>query len=101
MASYAYPDVLVETQWVADHLDDPNVCLIEAAYDTEKYDLEHIPGALAWTWKQDFQHPIPARMFQIKKGGRRSSRAQASPTTQPLSCTALQANIMLHSLFGF
>ena len=36
MASYAYPDVLVETQWVADHLDDPNVCLIEAAYDTEK-----------------------------------------------------------------
>ena len=58
MASYAYPDVLVETQWVADHLDDPIVRLIEAAYDTEKYDLEHIPGALAWTWKQDFQHPV-------------------------------------------
>ncbi len=58
MASYAYPDVLVETQWVADHLDDPNVRLIEAAYDTEKYDLEHIPGALPWTWNQDFQHPI-------------------------------------------
>ncbi len=30
MAGYAYPDVLVETQWVSDHLDDPNVCLIEA-----------------------------------------------------------------------
>ncbi len=58
MASYAYPDVLVETQWVADHLDDPNVRLIEAAYDTEIYDLEHIPGALPWTWNQDFQHPV-------------------------------------------
>jgi len=58
MAGYANPDVLVETQWVADHLDDPNVRLIEAAYDTEYYDLEHIPGALPWTWKQDFQHPL-------------------------------------------
>ncbi len=58
MADYANPDVLVETQWVADHLDDSNVRLIEAAYDTEKYDLAHIPGALPWTWKQDFQHSL-------------------------------------------
>ena len=58
MVSYAYPDVLVETQWVADHLDDPNIRLIEAAYEAEKYDLEHIPGALPWTWNQDFQHPV-------------------------------------------
>ncbi len=58
MESYAYPDVLVETQWVADHFDDPNVRLIEAAYDTEEYDLQHIPGALAWTWQKDFQHPV-------------------------------------------
>lgn len=58
MQDYANPDVLVETQWVADHLNDPNVRLIEAAYDTEEYDLEHIPGTLPWTWKQDFQHPL-------------------------------------------
>ena len=58
MASYANPDVLVETQWVADHLDDPNVRLIEAAFDKEKYDLGHIPGALPWTWNEDFQHPL-------------------------------------------
>jgi thiosulfate/3-mercaptopyruvate sulfurtransferase len=58
MAGYAFPDILVETQWVSNHIDDPNVRLIEAAYDTEKYDLAHIPGALPWTWKQDFQHPL-------------------------------------------
>lgn len=58
MQDYAHPEVLVETQWVADNLDDPNIRLIEAAYDTEKYDLGHIPGALPWTWKQDFQHPV-------------------------------------------
>ncbi len=58
MASHAHPDVLVDTQWVADHVDDPNVRLIEAASNTEKYDVGHIPGALAWTWSRDFQHPI-------------------------------------------
>ncbi len=58
MASYAYPDVLVETHWVADHLDDLNIRLIESAFDREDYDSGHIPGALAWTWNEDFQHPI-------------------------------------------
>ena len=36
MPNYARPDVLVETQWVADHLDNPNVRLIEATYDNKK-----------------------------------------------------------------
>jgi len=58
MQDYAYPDVLVETQWVADNLDDPNIRLIETAFDTEKYELGHIPGALPWTWEKDFQHPV-------------------------------------------
>ena len=58
MASYAYPDVLVGTQWAADHLDDPNIRLIESAFNREDYYSGHIPGALAWTWNQDFQHPI-------------------------------------------
>ena len=58
MAGYAYPDVLVETHWVADHLDDPNVRLIEAAYGDDIYEMNHIPGAVPWTWKDDFQHPV-------------------------------------------
>jgi len=58
MATYAFPNVLVETQWVADHLDDPDVRLIESAFNREDYDSGHIPGALAWTWNEDFQHPI-------------------------------------------
>lgn len=49
MQDYANPHVLVETQWVADHIDDPNVRLIEAAYAREKYDSGHLPGALPWT----------------------------------------------------
>lgn len=58
MAVYADPEILVDTQWVADHLEDSSVRFIEAAYDAENYVLGHIPGALPWTWKHDFQHPV-------------------------------------------
>lgn len=58
MVGYAYPDVLVETQWVADRLDDSNVRLIEVAFDRTDYGQGHIPGAQAWAWSEDFQHPV-------------------------------------------
>ena len=50
MAEYAHPDVLVSTDWVAQHLDDPNVKLVEVDVDTEAYDQGHIKGAVAWNW---------------------------------------------------
>jgi thiosulfate/3-mercaptopyruvate sulfurtransferase len=55
---YAHPEVLVETQWVADHLRDPQVRLVEVDVDTAAYDSGHIPGAIAWNWKRDTQQPI-------------------------------------------
>ncbi len=48
MSSYAYPEVLVSTQWVADHLNDSNVRLVEADVNTQAYDSGHIPGAVCW-----------------------------------------------------
>ena len=50
MAEYANPNVLVSTDWVAQHLDDPNVKLVEVDVDTEAYDQGHIKGAVAWNW---------------------------------------------------
>ena len=35
MTKYAHPEVLVETDWVAEHLDDPNVKLVEIDVDTQ------------------------------------------------------------------
>src|ERR1051326_8610635 len=55
---YAHPEVLVETQWVADHLEDPSLRLVEVDVDTAAYDSGHIPGALGWNWKKDTQQPI-------------------------------------------
>jgi thiosulfate/3-mercaptopyruvate sulfurtransferase len=56
--NYAHPEVLVETQWVADHLNDSNLRLVEVDVDTGAYDSGHIPGALGWNWKKDTQQPI-------------------------------------------
>jgi len=53
--SYATPQVLVETEWVAAHLDDPAVRLVEVDVDPGLYAAGHIPGAVGWNWKTDTQ----------------------------------------------
>lgn len=50
MAEYAHPEVLVSTEWVAQHGNDPNVKVVEVDVDTKAYDEGHVPGALAWAW---------------------------------------------------
>ena len=55
---YAHPEVLVDTQWVADHLNDPNLRLVEVDVDTTAYDSGHIPDALGWNWKRDTQQLV-------------------------------------------
>jgi thiosulfate/3-mercaptopyruvate sulfurtransferase len=47
---YAHPEVLVSTQWVADHLNDPKVRLVESDEDLLLYDTGHIPGAVKIDW---------------------------------------------------
>jgi thiosulfate/3-mercaptopyruvate sulfurtransferase len=47
---YAHPDALVSTDWVADHLADPGVRVVEVDVDTNSYDQGHIPGAIGWNW---------------------------------------------------
>ncbi len=55
---YAHPEVLVDTQWVADHLNDADVRLIEADEDVLLYEIGHIPGAVKLDWHVDVQNPV-------------------------------------------
>jgi thiosulfate/3-mercaptopyruvate sulfurtransferase len=50
MAEYAHPEVLVSTDWVAAHANDPNVRVAEVDVDTKAYDEGHVPGAIGWAW---------------------------------------------------
>ena len=64
-SGYANPDVLVSTDWVAEHLNDPNVRLVESDEDVLLYDLGHIPGAIKLDWHTDLQNQV-ARDFVDK-----------------------------------
>ena len=55
-------EVLVSTDWVAKHGDDPAYRLVEVDEDTEAYAGGHIAGAIAWHWKDDL-HAAPRRDF--------------------------------------
>lgn len=58
MSEYADPDVLVDTAWVATHLHDSQVRLIESNEDVLLYDTGHIPGAIKIDWIQDLNDAI-------------------------------------------
>ena len=56
---YAHPEVLVDTQWVEDHLKDSNVRIAEVDYDPKaNYQLGHVPSPVLFDWKQDINDPV-------------------------------------------
>lgn len=58
MSGYAHPEALVDTAWVADHLDDPKVRIAECDEDILLYDQGHIPGAVKIDWVGELNDPI-------------------------------------------
>ena len=58
MKGYVHPEVLVTTQWVADHLNDPGIRLVESNEDILLYDLGHVPGAVQIDWQKDLNDQV-------------------------------------------
>ena len=58
MAEYAHPQVLVSTAWVAEHLNDPTVRIIESNEDILLYDVGHIPNAIKVDWQNELQDQV-------------------------------------------
>ncbi len=55
---YAHPEALVSTEWLAAHLDDPDVRILESDEDVLLYDMGHIPGALKVDWHLDLNDQV-------------------------------------------
>jgi len=58
MAGYAKPDALVETDWLEEHVNDPNIRVIEVDEDTEAFEKGHIQGAVGWNWTTDLHTEV-------------------------------------------
>jgi thiosulfate/3-mercaptopyruvate sulfurtransferase len=59
---YAHPEALMETYWLATHLEDQDIRVIEVDEDTTAYQKGHIPNAVAWHWFEDL-HSKPQRDY--------------------------------------
>jgi thiosulfate/3-mercaptopyruvate sulfurtransferase len=78
---YVHPDVLVSTDWVADHLNDPKVRIVESNEDTLLYASGHLPGAVHVDWTADLNDQI--RRDYISRDGfaRLASKLGITPDT--------------------
>jgi thiosulfate/3-mercaptopyruvate sulfurtransferase len=57
-SAYANPQALVDTAWLAEHLNDPSIRIVESNEDVLLYDTGHIPGAVHIDWRADLNDPV-------------------------------------------
>ena len=81
MTEYAHPEVLVTTEWVANHLNDPNLRLIEVDVDTSAYDQGHVPGAVGWNWQTQLQDTLRRDLADQRSFGQLAGNAGLTPET--------------------
>jgi thiosulfate/3-mercaptopyruvate sulfurtransferase len=55
---YVHPEVLVSTEWVAQHLADPKVRVLESNEDLLLYETGHLTGAVKIDWIGDLNDPL-------------------------------------------
>ena len=55
---YARPEMLVSTDWLAEHLDDPGLVVAESDEDVLLYETGHIPGAVKLDWHTELNDPV-------------------------------------------
>ena len=58
MSEYANPHALVTAEWLAEHLSDPDLRVLDVDEDTGAYGRGHIPGSIGVDWRQDLQAPL-------------------------------------------
>ena len=58
MSEYANPGALVSTEWLAAHLHDPDLRVLDVDEDTDAYARGHIPGSIGVHWRSDLQAPV-------------------------------------------
>ena len=58
MADYANPDVLVSTDWVEEHIDDPDIVIVESDEDLLLYEIGHIRNSVKFDWQTELQDQL-------------------------------------------
>ena len=65
--TYAHPETLVDTAWVAEHANDPKVRVAEVDYDAAaNYQMGHIPGSVLFDWRSQINDPVARDILSAK-----------------------------------
>jgi thiosulfate/3-mercaptopyruvate sulfurtransferase len=78
---YAHPEALVETDWLAQHMDEKNTRIVESNEDILLYDTGHIPGAVHIDWRADLQDPVIRDYITPEKFAELCQRNGITPET--------------------
>lgn len=78
---YAHPEALVETEWLAQNLNDPGIRIVESNEDVLLYDTGHIPNAVHIDWRRDLQDPLVRDYISPKAFAELCARNGISPDT--------------------
>src|SRR5690625_1050691 len=104
-ADYAHPERLVSTEWVAKHLGNENLVVVESDEDVLLYDVGHVPGAVKIDWHLDLNHPVTrdyvdgegfAQLMQVKGISRDSTVVLSGDKSDWWAASAL----WVFTLFG-
>src|SRR4051794_12240919 len=79
--SYAHPEALVDTDWLAQHRNDEGVRIVESNEDILLYDTGHIPGAVHIDWRSDLQDQVIRDYITPEKFAELCSRNGITPET--------------------
>ena len=81
--SYVHPEVLVDTEWVADNPPKENRTIVEVDYDPENgYRKGHIKGATLIWWKRDINDPLTRDIIDKKQFEELMSKNGITPETE-------------------
>jgi len=103
---YAHPEKLVSTDWLAAHLGDPSLRILESDEDVLLYEMGHIPGAQKIDWHADLNDPVE-RDYIAPDGFTALLRAKGIDTTTPVILYGDKNNwwaayaLWVFELFGF
>ena len=103
---YARPEKLVSTEWLAAHLGDPSLRILESDEDVLLYEMGHIPGAQKVDWHADLNDPVE-RDYIAPEGFTRLLRAKGIDATTPVILYGDKHNwwaayaLWVFELFGF
>ena len=67
MSAATIPNVLLTTDWVAQHAADTGVRVVEVDVDTTAYDQGHVPGAAGWNWTTELCNTLIRDIVPIEK----------------------------------